>query len=283
MTMTDTRTFTIGGDLPVRRLGFGAMRLTGPMVWGPPVDRAGAIALARRAVELGVDFIDTADSYGPGVSEEILAEALYPYPDGLVIATKAGQSRPSAAEWTPLGRPEYLRQQAELSLRRLRLDCIDVFQLHRIDPHVPAAEQFGALRRLQEEGKVRHVGLSEVTVAQIEEARSILDVVSVQNLYNLTERHHEDVLDYCERERIAFVPWKPIARGEHAGAEGPVAAVARELDATPAQTALAWLLRRSPVVVPIPGTSSIAHLEENAGAASVELSGEQFERLSGLG
>jgi len=282
MTTTDSSTFTIGGELPVHRLGFGAMRVTGPMVWGPPEDRSAAIELVRRAVALGVDFIDTADSYGPGVSEEILAEALYPYPNGLVIGTKAGQSRPSAAEWTPLGRPEYLRQQAELSLRRLRLDCIDLFTLHRIDPKVPAAEQFGALKRLQDEGKIRHIGLSEVTVEEIEEAKTIIDVVSVQNLYNLTERHYDDVLDYCERERIAFVPWKPIARGEHADAHGPVAAVAAELEATPAQTALAWLLRRSPVVVPIPGTSSIAHLEENAGAARVELSDEQFERLARL-
>jgi aryl-alcohol dehydrogenase-like predicted oxidoreductase len=282
MTTTKTTSFTIGGDLPVHRLGFGAMRLTGPMVWGPPAARDGAIALARRARELGVDFIDTADSYGPGVGEEILAEALHPYPDGLVIATKAGQSRPSAKEWTPLGRPEYLRQQAELSLRRLRLDCIDLFQLHRIDPKVPAAEQFGALKRLQDEGKIRHIGLSEVTVAEIEEARLTIDVVSVQNMYNLTDRQYDDVVDYCERERIAFIPWKPIGRGEHAGPDGPVAAVAKELGATSAQTALAWLLRRSPVVVPIPGTSSIAHLEENAGAAHVDLSDEQFERLSGL-
>jgi aryl-alcohol dehydrogenase-like predicted oxidoreductase len=279
---TTTSSFTIGEDLQVQRLGFGAMRLTGPMVWGPPPDRAAAIALARRAVELGVNFVDTADSYGPGVSEEILAEALHPYPDDLVIATKAGQSRPSAAEWTPLGRPEYLRQQAELSLRRLRLDCIDLFQLHRIDPKVPAAEQFGALKRLQDEGKIRHIGLSEVTVPEIEQARSIIDVVSVQNMYNLSERHFDDVIDYCERERIAFIPWKPIGRGEHAGPDGPVAEVARELGATTAQTALAWLLRRSPVVVPIPGTSSIAHLEENAGATSVELSDEQFERLGRL-
>jgi aryl-alcohol dehydrogenase-like predicted oxidoreductase len=282
MSTTTSSSFTIGEDLPVQRLGFGAMRLTGPMVWGPPPDRAAAIALARRAVELGVNFVDTADSYGPGVSEEILAEALHPYPDDLVIATKAGQSRPSAAEWTPLGRPEYLRQQAELSLRRLRLDCIDLFQLHRIDPKVPAAEQFGALKRLQDEGKIRHIGLSEVTVPEIEEARSIIDVVSVQNMYNLSERHFDDVIDYCERERIAFIPWKPIGRGEHAGPDGPVAEVARELGATTAQTALAWLLRRSPVVVPIPGTSSIAHLEENAGATSVELSDEQFERLGRL-
>jgi pyridoxine 4-dehydrogenase len=281
MTMTHTERFAIGGTLPVNRLGFGAMRITGPMVWGPPPDRAAAIALVRRAVELGIDFIDTADSYGPGVSEEIIAEALHPYPEGLVIATKAGQSRPCAEEWVPLGRPEYLRQQAELSLRRLRLDCIDLFQLHRIDPLVPAAEQFGALKRLQEEGKVRHIGLSEVTVEQIVQARSVIDIASVQNLYHLTDHHYDDVLAYCEQHAIAFVPWKPIARGEHTSAHGQLGAVADELGATPTQTALAWLLHRSPIVVPIPGTSSITHLEENAAAARLALSDEQFARLSG--
>jgi pyridoxine 4-dehydrogenase len=282
MTITQNSTLTIGEDLVVHRLGFGAMRLTGPKVWGPPADRDAAVALARRAIELGVDFVDTADSYGPGTGEEILAEALYPYAEGVVIATKAGQSRPSASEWKPLGRPEYLRQQAEISLRRLRLECIDLFQLHRIDPQVPAAEQFGALKRLQDEGKIRHIGLSEVTISELEEARATIDVVSVQNLYNLTDRHYEDVLDHCEREQIAFIPWMPIARGDHAVTEGPLAEVAAELDATPVQVALAWLLHRSPVVVPIPGTSSITHLEENMGAADVDLSADQSERLSAL-
>ncbi|PGH48538.1 oxidoreductase [Streptomyces sp. Ru87] len=281
--MSDPATFTLGGDLTVHRLGFGAMRLTGELTWGPPADPEEARKVARRAVELGADFIDTADSYGPGTSEELLAEALYPYPRGLVIGTKAGQSRPSAREWVPLGRPEYLRQQCELSLRRLRLETIDLYQLHRIDPLVPAAEQFGALARLQQEGKIRHIGLSEVTVAQLEEARSVIDVVSVQNLYNLTDRRHEDVLEHCARENIAFIPWAPVARGEHARQGGPVADVAEQLGATPAQVSLAWLLRRSPVVIPIPGTSSVAHLEENAGAARLELSDEQFERLAKLG
>lgn len=275
-------TFAIGGDLRVHRLGFGAMQLTGPRVWGPPADPAAARAVARRAVELGIDFIDTADSYGPGVNEELLAEALHPYPGGLVIATKAGQSRPSAGEWRPLGRPEYLRQQAELSLRRLRRERIDLFQLHRIDPLVPAAEQFGALKRLQDEGKVRHIGLSEVSVGQIEEAGAYFDVVSVQNLYNLADRRHEDVLEHCEREGIAFIPWIPIASGALARPGGILAEVAKELNATPAQTCLAWLLHRSPVVIPIPGTSSLAHLEENAAAARLQLSDGQFGRLSGI-
>lgn len=274
-------TFVLGGDLPVERVGFGALHLTGPGVWGPPTDPAGAVALVRRAVELGVNFIDTADSYGPGTSEEVIAEALHPYPDGLVIGTKAGQSRPSRTEWRPLGRPEYLRQQAELSLRRLRVDRIDLFQLHRIDPQVPADEQFGALKRLQDEGKIRHIGLSEVTVAQLEQARAQIEVVSVQNRYNLSYREeYEDVLEYCERERIAFIPWVPIASGALAREDGPLGRVARRLGATPAQVALAWLLHRSPVMVPIPGTRSIAHLEENVAAASLSLSGDQLAELT---
>lgn len=278
--------FVIGGDLTVYQLGFGAMRLTGPLVWGPPTDHEEAIKVARRAVELGIDFIDTADSYGPGTNEEVLADALYPYPANVVVATKAGQSRPSATEWTPLGRPEYLRQQAELSLRRLRLDCIDLFQLHRIDPLVPADEQFGALKRLQDEGKIRHIGLSEVSVEHLERACRQIDVVSVQNLYNVAARQHEDVLDYCERENIAFITWHPIAKGELAtpdGAHNPLYMVAKELGATPSQVALAWLLHRSPVVIPIPGTSSLAHLEENVAAAQLELSDDQLTLLSGLG
>lgn len=272
-------TITIGEDLTVGRLGFGAMRITGPNVWGPPADVPAAIALVRRAVELGITFIDTADSYGPGISEELIAEALYPYPDNLVIATKAGQARPSPSEWVPLGRPEYLRQQVELSLRRLRVDRIDVFQLHRIDPKVPLADQIGAVKQLQDEGKIRHFGLSQVSVEQIAAVREQIEVVSVQNLYNLTRREDEDVVDYCEREGIAFIPWLPIAGGAHASAGGPLAEVAAELGATPAQVSLAWLLHRSPVMLPIPGTSSIAHLEENTAAAGLRLTDEQFERL----
>lgn len=279
-------TFVIGGDLAVHRLGFGAMHLTGPLAWGPPADHEKAVKVARRAVELGIDFIDTADSYGPGTNEEILADALHPYPANVVVATKAGQSRPSASEWKPLGRPEYLRQQAELSLRRLGLDRIDLFQLHRIDPLVPADEQFSALKRLQDEGKIRHIGLSEVSVEQLEHARRQIDVVSVQNLYNVTERQHEDVLDYCERENIAFITWCPIAAGELAGpgsANNPLRTVAKELGATPSQVALAWLLHRSPVVIPIPGTSSLAHLEENTAAAQLKLSDDQFKLVAGRG
>lgn len=273
---------TIGGDLPVHRLGFGAMRLTGPFNWGPPTDRQEAVRVARRAVELGVNFIDTADAYGPGDNEELLAEALHPYAEGLVVATKAGQSRPSAREWVPLGRPEYLRQQVELSLRRLRIERIDLFQLHRVDPKVPFADQLGALRRLQDDGKIRHVGLSEVSVAQIDEARAVVDVVSVQNQYNLTDRRYDDVVDHCERLGIAFIPWLPIANGRHAQIGGVLAEVAKELAATPTQTALAWLLHRSPVMLPIPGTSSVVHLEENVGAGRLRLSTEQYERLATL-
>jgi pyridoxine 4-dehydrogenase len=273
-------TYSIGADMPVNRLGFGAMHLTGDGAWGKPDDRQAALAVARRAVELGLNFIDTADSYGLGVSERVLADALHPYPDGLVIATKAGQSRPSKLEWRPLGRPEYLRQQAELSLRRLRVECLDLFYLHRIDPLVPRADQFGALLQLQQEGKVRHIGLSEVTVSDIREAQSIIDVVSVQNLYNLSQRHYDDVIDHCEREGIAFMAWLPIGSGAHARPDGPLATVAKELDATPAQTALAWLLHRSPAIIAIPGTSSITHLEEDAQAVSLELTSAQFDRVS---
>ncbi|OKJ16934.1 oxidoreductase [Kitasatospora sp. CB01950] len=273
------QTFVLGGDLTVQRMGFGAMRLTGPGVWGLPADVPAALDLARLAVELGVTFIDTADSYGPGTSEEMLAEALYPYPDGLVIGTKAGQSRPSRDEWLPLGRPEYLRQQAELSLRRLRLESLDLFQLHRIDPQVPVAEQFGALAQLQKEGKIRHIGLSQVSVAELEAARTEIDVVSVQNRYSLSDRVDEDVLEYCEREGIAFVPWLPIARGEHSRDRGVLAGVAAELGATTTQVSLAWLLHRSPMMIPIPGTSSAGHLRENVAAAELVLTDEQFARL----
>jgi pyridoxine 4-dehydrogenase len=269
----------IGGDLPVRRLGFGAMRLCDPDGWGPPQDRQAAVTVARRVVELGVNFIDTADSYGLGANEELLAEALRPYPEDLVIATKAGQSRPGPHTWRPLGRPEYLRQQCELSLRRLGRDRIDLYQLHRIDPLVPAADQFGALRMLQEEGKIRHIGLSEVTVPQLQEARRLIEVASVQNLYNLTDRRHEKVLEYCQREGIAFIAWLPVAAGAHARPGGPLAAVARELGATAIQVAIAWLLRRSPVMIPIPGTGCAAHLEENVAAGGLELTDEHVRQL----
>jgi pyridoxine 4-dehydrogenase len=260
-------TFTLGGDLPVHRLGFGAMRLTGDP---DRLDRAGAVAIARRAVELGVSFLDTADSYDLGDNERLLAEALHPYRPGVVVATKGGQVN-LGHDWIPLGRPEYLRQQAELSLRRLRLDRIDLYQLHRVDPAVPLADQVGALRRLQDEGKVRHVGLSEVSVEQLVEAERITPIAAVQNRYNLAHRGSEDVLAHCERRGIAFVPWLPVAPVTAAGPGDPVSAVAARLGATRAQVALAWLLHRSPVVVPIPGTSSRAHLEENVAAADLRL------------
>ncbi|MER6004974.1 aldo/keto reductase [Nonomuraea angiospora] len=272
-------TIDIGGDLSVRRLGFGAMRLTD---WGPPRDRPAAIAVARRAVELGVTLVDTADAYALGANEELLAEALHPYPSGLVIATKAGQSRPGRDRWKPLGRPEYLIQQAELSLRRLRLERIELFQLHRVDPQVPFAEQLGALKQLRDDGKIRHIGLSEVGVAQLEEARRTVPIASVQNLYNLADRRHEDVLDYCEAAGIAFIPWFPVAGGAHALAGGPLAQVAQQIGGTPAQVALAWLLARSPVTLPIPGTSSVVHLEENMAAMDIRLTGEQFGRLDAV-
>jgi pyridoxine 4-dehydrogenase len=277
-------TFTLG-DLPVHRLGFGAMRITGPGIWGPPDDHDEAIRVLHRAVELGVDFIDTANSYGPYVSEELICEALYPYPEGLVIGTKAGLTRigPDPADWPPVGRPEYLRQECLMSLRRLRLDCIDLFQLHRIDTKVPAAEQFGVLKELRDEGKVRHVGLSEVSVAEIEAARQVLPIVSVQNLYNLADRRSEAVLEHCEAQGIGFIPWFPIADGKLSTRRGTVAAVAEALGATPAQVALAWLLRRSPVVLPIPGTSKVTHLEENCAASTVVLSDAQFDALSRAG
>ncbi|OUC95754.1 aldo/keto reductase [Streptomyces swartbergensis] len=271
--------FRIGGDLPVNRLGFGAMRLTGPGVWGEPADRAECVRVLRRAVELGVTFIDTADVYGPFVSEQIIREALHPYADDLVIATKGGQSRQGPNAWAPLGRPEYLRQQVELSLRHLGLEQIDLYQLHRIDPQVPLADQLGALADLRAAGKIRHIGLSEVSVVQLEEARAITEIVSVQNMYNLTERKYEDVLEYAEANGIGFIPWFPMATGQLAGPGGPLDTAAKEYGATPSQLALAWLLRRSPVMLPIPGTSSVIHLEENIGAARVQLSDTAYEDL----
>jgi pyridoxine 4-dehydrogenase len=276
MRTVEELTLTIGGDLPVHRLGFGAMRLTGPPAWP---DRSTAIAIARRAVELGVTFIDTADAYDFGDNEALLGAALYPYHSGVVIATKGGQVN-VGHDWIPLGRPEYLRQQAELSLRRLRLDRIDLYQLHRVDPTVPLADQIGALRRLQDEGKVRHVGLSQVTVDQLAEAARITPIASVQNRYNLTDRDSEDVLEYCERHGIAFIPWRPVARSTAAGGTDPLAAVAARLRATRPQVALAWLLRRSPVMLPIPGTSSRAHLEANVAAADLALSADDYAQLA---
>ncbi|RYG26750.1 aldo/keto reductase [bacterium] len=273
-------TFKIGGDLEVNRLGFGAMRITGKGIWGPPADHGQSIAVLKRAVELGVDLIDTADSYGPYVSEDLIAEALSPYPAGLVVATKAGLTRQGPDKWLPVGRPEYLRQCCEMSLRRLKLETIELYQLHRIDPKVPRDEQFGLLKELQNEGKIRHVGLSEVTVEEIEAARKVVPIATVQNLYNLANRKSEDVLDYCERENIGFIPWFPVAAGDLAKPGGVLDEASKAHGATVAQLALAWLLRRSPVMLPIPGTSSVAHLEENMGAANVQLTDEEFEALS---
>ena len=273
-------TFAIGGDLPVHRLGFGAMQLTGAGVWGEPDNRAEAIAVLRRAIELGINLIDTADSYGPYVSEELIREALHPYPKGLVIATKAGLARTGPSRWIPLGRPEYLRQECEMSLRRLGVERIDLFQLHRIDPKVPADDQFGVLRDLQKEGKIRHVGLSEVNVAEIEAARRIVPIATVQNQYNLAYRNSEDVLDYCTRKNIGFIPWFPLATGDLAKPHGTLIKIAKVLGATPAQVALAWLLKKSPVMLPIPGTSKVKHLEENAAAVLMNLDDSIVEELA---
>jgi pyridoxine 4-dehydrogenase len=264
--------FRIGNDLRVTRLGYGAMRITGKGIWGEPaLGRAEAALVLRRAVDLGINFIDTADSYGPGVSEEIIAEALHPYPAELVIATKGGFERPGPDRWTENGRPAHLRAACEGSLRRLRLDRVDLYQLHRIDPNVPAEEQLGALKDLQAEGKIRHIGLSEVSVRQIQHAQTIIPIVTVQNRYSLTDRASEDVLDFCEKEKIGFIPWFPLAAGKLSGAASPILRFVAEWNATPSQVSLAWLLSRSSVVLPIPGTSSLAHLEENVAAASREL------------
>ncbi|RKT56494.1 aldo/keto reductase [Saccharothrix australiensis] len=275
-------TITLGGDLTVKRLGYGAMRLTGEGIWGYPADRDNAIAVLRRAVELGIDFIDTADSYGPHVNEELIREALHPYADNLVIATKAGLLRTGPNEWPLLGKPAYLRHALEGSLRRLGVERVDLFQLHRVDPEVPLEDQVGELRKLQEEGKIRHIGLSEVDVDQLKAAQAVAPIVSVQNLYNLANRQHEAVLDYATEHGIAFIPWYPVATGELARPGGVLDEAAKEHGATAAQLALAWLLRRSPVVLPIPGTASLAHLEENTAAASIELTDEEFAKLSAL-
>lgn len=272
-------TLALGDDLFVHRMGFGAMRLTGKGIWGQPRDRPEAIRVLRRAVELGINFIDTADSYGPRVSEEIIAEALHPYPEGLVIATKAGLERPGPDVWVPNGRPEYLRKQLEGSLRRLRLDRIDLWQLHRIDTAVPEREQFEAIREFQREGLVRHIGLSEVNVGQIQRARKVLAVVSVQNRYNLADREWEAELDYSEREGLAFLPWFPLSAGS-LDETGPLARVAKKHGVTPYQIALAWLLARSPAMLAIPGTSSVGHLEDNVHAAELSLDDEDIKVLS---
>ncbi len=272
--------FAIGDDLRVTRLGFGAMRITGDGIWGPPADRAECIGVLRRAVESGIDFIDTADSYGPGVSEEIIAEALHPYPANLVIATKGGYERPGPNRWVENGKPEHLRSVCEGSLRRLRLERIDLYQLHRIDPKVPADDQLGTLKALQAEGKIKHIGLSEVSIAQIQHAQTIVPIVSIQNRYSLADRGSEDVLKYCEKEKMAFIPWFPLAAGKLSGESSPVQRVAEQLKATPSQVALAWLLSRSPVMLPIPGTSKVKHLEENVAAAALKIDEKEMQELA---
>ena len=268
------------GVLHVRRLGYGTMQLTGAGVWGPPNDHDGAIAVLRRSIELGVNLIDTADSYGPDIAEELVREALHPYPADLSIATKAGFMRPGPNRWEENGRPEYLRAQCEGSLRRLGVEQIDLFQLHRIDPRVDAEEQFGLLRALRDEGKVREVGLSQVSVEQIEAARKIVPLVSVQNLYNLAQREGDDVVDYCEQPQIGFLPWFPLGDGKLSAPDGPLTQVASDLGATLSQVSLAWLLQRSPIMLPIPGTSSLEHLEENCRASSVILPDSVYQELT---
>ncbi len=277
----DSGTFSLGGDLPVHRLGYGAMQITGPGIWGEPVDRAGAISVLRRAVELGVDFIDTADSYGPFVSEDLIREALHPY-DHVVVATKAGLTRQGPGKWTPVGVPAYLRQCAEMSLRRLGVERIDLYQLHRIDADVPLEDQLGVFVDLVAEGKVRHVGLSEVSVEELVAAQEILPIVSVQNLYNVANRQSEELLAHCTEQGIGFIPWFPIATGQLAAPDGPLASVAARTGHSQAQLALAWLLRRSPVMLPIPGTKTLSHLEDNCSAALVVLDDETYAELDAL-
>jgi aryl-alcohol dehydrogenase-like predicted oxidoreductase len=279
MSVEGSGTFKVGGDHEVHRLGYGAMRITGEGIWGPPKDHDTAIAVLRRVRELGIDFIDTADSYGPYISEDLIHEALAPY-DGTVVATKAGLTRHGPDQWPILGRPEYLRQCCLMSLRRLGLETIDLWQLHRIDPKVPREEQFGEMKALQDEGKVRHLGLSEVSVEEIKAAQEVFEVTTVQNLYNLSNRQAEDVLDYCTEQGIGFIPWFPLAAGKLAEPGGPVAEAAERHDATPGQVALAWLLARSPVMLPIPGTGSVEHLDENAAAADLELDADELEAIA---
>ena len=272
-------TFTIGGDLEVHRLGFGAMRITGEGIWGPPDDPEEAKRLLRRVPELGIDLIDTADSYGPEVSENLIAEALHPYPDGLVIATKGGLRRTGPGQWPRDARPERLKECCEASLRRLKLERIDLYQLHSPDPQVPYEDSVGALKDLQDEGKIKHVGVSNVSLEELERARGIVEVVTVQNRYNVTDRDSEDVLDACEEAGIGFIPWFPLATGRLAEPGGALDKIAQAHDATPAQIALAWLLARSPVMLPIPGTSSVEHLEEDVAATQIELSPEEVEEI----
>ena len=272
-------TFTIGGDLEVHRLGFGAMRITGDGIWGPPDDPEEAKRLLRRVVEAGVDLIDTADSYGPEVSENLIAEALHPYPERLVIATKGGLRRTGPSQWPRDARPERLKECCEGSLRRLKLDRIELYQLHSPDNRVPLEESMGALKELQDEGKIRHVGVSNVSAEQLERARAVVEVVSVQNRYNLEDRRSDDLLDACEAANIGFIPWFPLATGRLAEPGGPLDRIARAHEATPAQIALAWLLARSPVMLPIPGTSSIAHFDENLAAAEVDLSPDEVAEI----
>ncbi len=278
-TAASSGTFKIGGDLEVTRLGFGAMRITGAGIWGPPKDHDAAVAVLKRLPELGIDFIDTADSYGPEDSENLIHEALHPL-DGIHVATKGGFTRHGPDIWAAVGRPEYLRQCCLMSLRRLGLETIDLWQLHRIDPKVPRDEQFGLMKQLQDEGKVRHLGLSEVSVEEIEAAQKVFAVTTVQNLYNLSNRQSEDVLDYCQEHGIGFIPWFPLAAGKLAEPGGAVAEIAAAHDASPGQVALAWLLARSPVMLPIPGTSSVDHLDENVAAAELELTADEVARLN---
>ncbi|HWN64584.1 MAG TPA: aldo/keto reductase [Candidatus Binatus sp.] len=278
-------TFLLGGDLLVNRLGFGAMRLTGEGIWGWPPDRENAKKVLRRAVELGVNFIDTADAYGPETNELLIAEALYPYPKGLIIATKGGNTRPSPGQWVPDGRPEYLAQAVDKSLKRLKLERIDLYQLHRIDRKVPVEESLGALKTAQDAGKIRHVGLSEVTVAEIEQSKKVMPIVSIQNRYNITDRGSEAALNYCEKEKMGFIPWAPIGGGgtrSLSKAGNALEAEAKRHNVSVVQLALAWLLQKSPVMLPIPGTSSLAHLEENMAAEKLQLSAEEWKRIEEL-
>lgn len=272
-------TFKIGGDLEVNRLGFGAMRLTGKGIWGEPKNVDEAKRVLKRALELGVNFIDTADSYGPDVSEQLIGETLSPFPKGLVVATKAGLTRQGPDQWLPVGRPEYLRQQVEMSLRFLKTDVIDLWQLHRIDPKVPVEESLGVIAKLQQQGKIRHVGLSEVKPHEVDQARKVIKIVSVQNLYNVGARQHEDVLEYCEKHGLAFIPWYPVAAGKLTQPGGELDVIAKRLRATVAQLSIAWLLHRSPVMLPIPGTSSVAHLEENLKSAQILLSSAELKEI----
>ena len=272
-------TFRLGGDMEIHRLGFGAMRITGKGIWGEPSDREEAKRVLRRAVELGVDFIDTADSYGPDVSEELIGQTLAPYKKGLVIATKAGLVRTGPDQWIPLGRAEYITQQVEMSLRHLKLERLDLWQLHRIDPKTPVEESLGAAKKLQEQGKIRHIGLSEVSVAEIEKARKIVEIVSVQNEYNLTTRKSEDIVSYCDQNKLGFIPWFPVAAGKLAAPGGKLDQIAKKHGATVAQLSIAWLLHRSPVMLPIPGTSSVKHLEENLKSVEIYLSDGEWNEV----